>query len=1013
MRWRFTLNPDSDNKEISEPIGWAEIIFTFNRNKEWHGVFVEYSLPLRFYDDPQNALKDAYTFIKTEYESVGVEGQVILKVEWACNDTDDFTEEGQWRLNFTSYSEEKSELCTVELNLEPDNLLMTFKNRYDQKVDISSLETFDGSSMVAYDMIDVGMTLPPKAVPAFGDLEIEGGGAFGNVDFTQTDTVVGALGGTSFHNAIAYIQLAFNVINLDEIATRIDIESIAHDTFGDLQPTWRIVIPGDYILTLTDFTFTVNAEATTELDNTSCGSPNLYNDLSVELHVVIGGSDILVDSGSLAAGGCYSSGDTISINADGYVSPEIALALDDEISIYIRIEASGTWDKDLTSKDIEWAINYNQTSRNVVLSAKEFYTATGGVLVNAINETGSRILEAITDLGYKLLSSYYGRTDSEPFESPDGSDGCGSLRVLTTGLHIRKYINAELNMSFKDWFDGLNAIDNIGLGLSSVVIQAQVTQEVIRVEPMEFWYGETAILQLDKIPLVVINVVADEHLSIFRIGYSKWEAEEYTGLDEFATKREYRTTLSSVKNTKDQISQFIASGYAIEFTRRNDYDPLTQDDWRFDNDTFIICCERNEVDDFIVEQGNITSAANLIDPDSIYNFRISPLRNLMRWAKTVLNSYRDVFDANSTLQFTSGDGNYIAAGLMTGGCLIENAAFGENNQVSQSELSDTADALPVYVPEVWEFEFPLSLSQYQIIKANPTELIQCRFNQDTTFRDFYIRNIEFRPNDGLARFQLLPRRLYPIDECSIYIIQTRGIGTGTFGSTPLAGASLSNLFVFVNGELMKYNDANSANNEITSWDTATGYGQLNFSVDYGAQITIIHMPINTSENGCNTCIDRFEGRGNGTDTVVMTGFGIEQIDRLFVFYNGELMKYNDTNPANNELTSYTAVVTKELEFVGHTNANRELRVFGIAGSCPCIRVFSGNGDGTDSPELTGIGDATLANLFVFVNGNLQKYNDSNTSNNEITNYNSGTEVATLNAPVNPAREIRAIKLENC
>jgi hypothetical protein len=729
----------------------------------------------------------------------------------------------------------------------------------------------------------------------------------------------------------------------------------------------------------------------------------VFDDLTVEVWIDVGGVATLLASDALS--GCLNASDVITINLTALgVVHSFSTVGDTEVKFYIKIAGSGEWDRDLLSENvINWEVNYNQVNRHILLSGTEYFDATTSK-VSMINETGSRILEAITNDNFRLLSDYYGRTDSRPYVAPSGEDGVGSLRVLTVGLLLRQFLSGKLTMSFKDFFEGLNAIDNVGIGLEDDGDRSGY--QVIRMEDARYFYNETVLFQLDKIPLVEIEVNQDEHFSLVEIGYNKWEAEEYTGLDEFATKREYRTTLSSVTNTLSKLSNLIASGYAIELTRRKTYLVSSKEDWRFDNDTFIICVDRGGSGAIVVEQGNITGDVNIIDASTAYNFRISPVRNAMRWLKTALQSYRDVTDADAKLIYTDGNGNILATGLMTGAGVIEAAVVAENSDLNKDSLGDPADAYPIYVPELWSFDFPMSLTQYNLAKASATNVIQGRFGQDAAFLDFYIREIVYRPNQGLARFRLLPKSIVPIDPCLIYILQTRGTGSNVIGSALFAGAELSNLFVFVNGELMKYNDANPANNEITSFDSATGYITLNAPVASGRQISIFHLP----ETECVSCIHRFEGRGSGSTTKTLTGYGSTSLAMMFCFYNGQLMKYNDAVAGNNELVSYVGG-TEVLTFAGATNPNRELRVFGIL-NCGCSSTYSNRGDGTNNPNVS-VGVGTLANVFVFYNGNLLKYNDSDTANNEITSYDSGVPEVTLNFTTNANREVRTFKLGNC
>lgn len=1016
MRWRFTLNPDTDNKVISEPIGWSDISFKLVRDKEWHGIFFEYSLPLEFYDDPKDVNKNAFSFLKAEYEANGVEGFCILKVEEKCDGEDTYTTEGQWRMNFTSYERSYDNgLCLIKLNLEPENVLMTFRNRYDQKVELIANETFDGTAMDDYTtmLINTPISFPPKAVPVITQMAIDNGLPTDalHVEYVEVD-VIPSGSGSSTEQMLRYFQVNFARIGFDEVTNRLEIETNNFASEDDIQGLFSIAIDGEYTIEIPDMNINVSVSAVADRDTTSACANLTYEDISVDLYLEIAGGTP-INLGSSTDSGCLDASDVQSINVLAYNSGEVSLSAGDTIRMWLRVEANGEWDRNLLSDgELTWTVTVNyfeadSNEYNFILSGNTFYTASN-IRVSFINETANRVLESITDKGLKFLSSYYGRTDSEPYVSPDSTDGCGSLRCVALGIHIRNYAALHHNLSFKEIYEALNAIDNIGIGLEDY-LDGYTTQRVIRMEPMEYFYDDTVILQLDKIPKVRITVLQDEHYSIFKFGYEKWEAEEFSGLDEFNTQREYRTTLTSVNNTLTKVCNWIASGYAIEITRRKSWLSVTNEDWRFDNDTFIICLKRNESSGFAVEQGNISGAANLVDPDSVYNYRISPVRNALRWLKRVLASYRDATAAESTLEFTDGQANVLAEGLMTGGCLVEEAAVAENDTLQEDLMSDPAGGIPVYRPELWEFEYPLSFSDYQALKASPTGTVQCRFGQDADYLDFYIREIDYKPNNGLATFLLLPKALYPLDECSLYVIQMRGAGTTQFGSSILIGADLENLFVFVNGDLMKYNDAVTANNEIVSWNSATGYGVLQAPIGEGMQITIIHFPPELPE--CSTCISRFEGRGDGTTTPAITGIGSSTLNTMLVFYNGRLQKYSDLVAANNQITAYNSG-TEELTFNAPTNANRELRVLSFNQGC-CMSPINTHGDGDATAVLTGMGVTSLADMLVFYNGNLMKYNDSEIANNQILSYNAGTQTLTATAPMHPSRELRALKLQNC
>ena len=75
--------------------------------------------------------------------------------------------------------------------------------------------------------------------------------------------------------------------------------------------------------------------------------------------------------------------------------------------------------------------------------------------------------------------------------------------------------------------------------------------------------------------------------STYKTGYNQWKTWNINGLNDIFAPREYRTELSELKNELDKTCQFLASDYAIEWTRRQ-YG-LTTADSRYDNNIFFAC----------------------------------------------------------------------------------------------------------------------------------------------------------------------------------------------------------------------------------------------------------------------------------------------------------------------------------------------------------------------------------------------------------------------------------------
>lgn len=775
MIWKFYIEDGSYSQtEIPNPVGWADAVFKFRRDRDLHGVFFDYSVPLKFHGT-------GYDMIKAAYDADGVEAYLRMIIDVQCEPTDAFEEFYTAKLNFSKIQFLESDVCFVEMVLEDDSCLSMFNNRQDQEIELQSLETLDGQTMEAYDKIAYEISLPSKTILKTDEWLYQDATSGDQQTATRTDTGIG------FIEFEPYIWLKtsdiFNEINgiyEDHVAGESDSVTdvtatplwIAQGIPGDPSPDWVFNIRQKANIQITGFL--------TNLVLSGCGGvDDKFDNVVITLQMIryrpsdLSSSVHTIDTDTFAS--CQES-----FNEDfDYVFSGAfpsALLTGDEVSLYWRVQVSGTYNIFVPLNPTEFQANFTITDTvdsffEVTLETN--YSATDAK-ISLINESFARIVESITNKCLTVKSDYFGRTDSQPYVSAD--DGCGSLEAITSGALIRRMTDASHKISFKKLFDGLNAIHNIGVGIETDTDRSGYDR--IRIERAEYFYNDTFIMNCDKVPDIKRTVITDEHYSIYEFGYQKWEAEEFNGLDEFNTTRKYRTSLTSIKNTLSKISSLIASGYAIEITRQQFLAPSK--DWRYDNDDFIICLKRfGYGDDMIVEQGNIDTPANLIDPDTVYNFRISPNRNALRHLQKVLASYVDPAIAGS-LFFMSGTGNTSAEGLLEDGCVYETGVLSEQEpEINVATLSDDNNGLPIYVLQLWEFEYPLTFAEYQAIRANPMGVISVRYGQQEDFHDCYIRQIEYKPNQGLANFQLLPSYQFTttdfiLQEDGDYLLQEDG-----------------------------------------------------------------------------------------------------------------------------------------------------------------------------------------------------------------------------------------------
>ena len=240
--------------------------------------------------------------------------------------------------------------------------------------------------------------------------------------------------------------------------------------------------------------------------------------------------------------------------------------------------------------------------------------------VYMVNEALSRCVESYTNNEIQVYSDYFGRTNAQPVASTD--DGCGALEAITNGLRIRGCVMPDSTSipkfftSFDDMFTALDAIHNIGHGLETDPHRSG--KQRLRVEPFEFFFQNTVMLTCSGIKQYKRETVTNLLASTFKVGYQQYETWNNNGLYDIFGNRTYRTPLNHLVNEIDKTCKWLASDYAIEFTRRQF--GLTSSDSRYDDNTFILCLAKNvpQLVTFfgpgsIVSEGNCVVIANTLD----------------------------------------------------------------------------------------------------------------------------------------------------------------------------------------------------------------------------------------------------------------------------------------------------------------------------------------------------------------------------------------------------------------
>lgn len=748
MLWRFTiLSRDGKKTIIDEPNGWAEFAVRLKRHPQRHGTFREIQ------GNNFQFFGKAAVLLKAEYQTYGAKGEMQLVIE-------SFTERGyyEWYRGVFNFAANPNFVddqdCYVEIDVDQTGPVVDLINRFDQSVDITKSKSFNGTDLEPYTWLGFDMTLPSKAIHLKAEAVTKN-----EPDNLNYDVLFDAdFNNFSNQEVKGFVLPKLNQTDKSEITEFKPSYQFDFVRYSDNNPFYS---------TLEDLDILINKpESSLQNTNTFNVSLRLKGNVQTE-YGIFGGSGT---SGSIAVKiriALFYSRSYIEAFAPVLIDEFVASLLSSPNNTIRNSPFDFTWNGPLQLRRDEkiWAVFILETTQTSTTAFSPFQHIAFSLTddsyfrvnsntkadqsvskVSMVNEAVSRVIESVTDGRLKLYSEYFGRTNSQPFSFLQ--NGCGSLRVLNNGLQIRNVklpdgSDPALNISMKDAFESLAATDNIGMGIEG--------DNLVRIENWKWFYKTNVIHRCLNIAKLERSVQENEIYSTFKFGYDKWEAENFNGLDEVLTKREYRLDIPQVKNTLEQISKWIASGYAIETTRRKGND---SSDWRYDNNIFMICVEPNGPV-YRVELGNILNPANLVDPPTIYNFRITPLRNALRWFDRVIGSYRNVNTGHKII-FGTGEGNYVAEGELAGlACKLEAGTLKENQDLSLTVFADQASAMPIMWPERVKYSYPLGANDYKKIAANPYGLIEFSSARDAGFG--WVDDINYKPNDGMADFTLIPQ----------------------------------------------------------------------------------------------------------------------------------------------------------------------------------------------------------------------------------------------------------------
>lgn len=550
----FKLRYNTEVLVIEEPVGWDNAPLIIERDKKTHGFTFKYT-------DGEQKLEftrgQGYELIKSAYEAEG--NDAMIEISFKFDDQDDFLFYGKLDLNTYGLDEDAISCTIIESNEFRDLL----SSRNETKINLLSETTLDNVIVPPGSTTDVilyskAIQKGVKMVP--GDLNTS------NTSFILVTGVINdVLPGFIEHQ---YEEIQESPSYTTQVYNGFYI--LANDVY-----MLKVVDPGNYnIKASLVFNSNINISA----------APLFGGDATTKFRVIhktftnVRGTTHEIDVQEIE----------VDRNLIGITNVVQDFTIDFERQ-YDELEAD---DRIYIWQTLQVLVDDGLPSQYTYSGTRTYY-ANAFIEINALTTypetsvSGFRFFEAF-DKCIERITNQSNRFESNFFGSAvDGyvANGCGSKYIITNGFQLRNYNKNEKPtlISFKELFEGASAI--FGLGMH---IRPDDDGDKVIIEKAENYYHNKEIIVLTAPSNYVKTVNRDRIFNKINIGYSKYEDENENSADEFNTERLYQLPIKSIQNELTIKSSFIASGYAIENTRRLQFYENPTESWKYDDDLFII-----------------------------------------------------------------------------------------------------------------------------------------------------------------------------------------------------------------------------------------------------------------------------------------------------------------------------------------------------------------------------------------------------------------------------------------
>lgn len=716
--YKFTLTTEDGTITFGadKVSNWSDIKPSLVVNDTYRGVFREFTNTFNFIGEPRTQIIKAI-------DTYGYDTEIYLTIDVG----DDNGSRQSYKTIAYMLKAETQDIeinnLDVALNFVDSGFVGKVMNREDVAVNLDATESLDGETI----------TVPEKLL---WDVELHDRMLTFNSKYTQDD-----YSGTYQQSDDMGSQLFFPFPVTADYNTGDSPSALilTLEDYSNLQQTPLLAVI-DKSTYGANGTIKINTKGTVKFTQRSGSEPYLME--YVVVLMLLYSEERRAEEGRWAEPiqefdtGLISSFDgTDTINID--ISGEYGFSLQEGDSLLFGVTLLKRYA--VTTFNMSLEMDYNNVFISVISS---FPSTTAKAMLP--HELFTQLLRIYTGKETPFYSEFFGRKDLGYSQ-----DGEGAYLAIMTGKMIRGFPwgapededdpRTVINTSFKDAFEALSAIYNLGATIEDIGNDRR-----LRIEPMDYFRQMNVVADIGDILSEPSRQIAQDYMfNNVKVGYENQEYEELNGLYAYNGEFGFSVPFQGDGDTLDIVSKWRADDLGIELTRRQQYSNDPTIDYRSDDDIFVIDCKKHgdNLNAFIVNN-EFSLIEGIFEPERAYNLKISPKRNFYRWQEEIKACV--LFKPDSDIKYIKGPNNPS----------LKTQISGENEIDEDADVEVSALKNPKFLPEILMIsEAPLTLEQWENIKTNKTGVIKFTHRGVTLFG--YIRSIEFDINRKTANFELL------------------------------------------------------------------------------------------------------------------------------------------------------------------------------------------------------------------------------------------------------------------